>query len=157
MRTTALLALIIALAALFVAGRPLWLPIYQQVMGKRSVNDVLVTYGPEARQRLAPFFEQAGPLRFMPLIACGVFVFTASSLVMKLGLEWWTPVFSPIGMLLLLFTMLRSAFICWRNGGISWRGSLYPVDVLRREQRVRLLGMTLRGMLPSGWTGKTKT
>lgn len=43
----------------------------------------------------------------------------------------------PIGTLFVSLIMLRSAWKCFRNGGINWRGTHYPVDQLRRGQRVK--------------------
>jgi hypothetical protein len=34
--------------------------------------------------------------------------------------------------------MLRSAWSVSRKGGIDWRGTFYPLETLRREQRVRM-------------------
>lgn len=42
----------------------------------------------------------------------------------------------PVGSLLNNFLLLRSGFIGWRNGGIKWRGTFYPTDLLRQGQRV---------------------
>ncbi|MCU0425142.1 MAG: glycosyltransferase family 2 protein [Candidatus Kapabacteria bacterium] len=46
--------------------------------------------------------------------------------------------FLPIAFLTVIAIMLRSAWIVTRNGGISWRGTFYPLETLRREQRVQL-------------------
>lgn len=46
--------------------------------------------------------------------------------------------FSPVGMLLCSFIMYRAGWIGWREGGIQWRGMLYPSEQLRDEQRVKL-------------------
>lgn len=42
-----------------------------------------------------------------------------------------------IGALFVSLIMLRSAWKCFRNGGIDWRGTHYPLTELRRGQRVR--------------------
>jgi hypothetical protein len=54
------LALTLALAALHRFGRPLWVPAYYALAGKRTVDDVVAAYGPQARARLAPHLERAG-------------------------------------------------------------------------------------------------
>jgi hypothetical protein len=44
----------------------------------------------------------------------------------------------PLGQLMNLWALARSAYLCWRRGGIEWRGTLYPLDRLREMQRVEL-------------------
>ena len=53
----------------------------------------------------------------------------------------------PIGALFVSLIMLRSAWKCFRNGGIDWRGTHYPVEQLRRGQRVKIspLGHDIHG------------
>ncbi|SFU36278.1 glycosyltransferase family 2 protein [Alicyclobacillus macrosporangiidus] len=41
----------------------------------------------------------------------------------------------PVGAALLAFAYLRAAWKVWRHGGLMWRGTLYPLEVLRREGR----------------------
>jgi len=40
-------------------ARPLWVPLYRQVQGERSVQDVVQLYGKAAQERLKPFFSEA--------------------------------------------------------------------------------------------------
>ena len=35
--------------------------------------------------------------------------------------------------LLLIAVMLRSAYVTEKNGGITWRGTFYPLELLRRR------------------------
>ena len=51
MRTTALLALLIAIPTFYRFGTPIWVPIYYKVMEKRTVAEVLEQYSPAARSR----------------------------------------------------------------------------------------------------------
>jgi hypothetical protein len=44
----------------------------------------------------------------------------------------------PIGHLVVPLLLLRSAASCWRHGGITWRGTSYPLAALRAGQRVVL-------------------
>lgn len=39
----------------------------------------------------------------------------------------------PVAMLLFLFTLVRSMVLVFWRGGVLWRGTLYPLDELRRE------------------------
>lgn len=41
-------------------GRAYWHPLYIKVAGARTVEDVIQTFGEEARDRMAPYFEAAG-------------------------------------------------------------------------------------------------
>jgi glycosyltransferase involved in cell wall biosynthesis len=45
---------------------------------------------------------------------------------------------APLTVPLLIFIGLRSMWYCVRQGGITWRGTFYPVEELRAAQRVRL-------------------
>ncbi len=57
----ALLVLFLGLAAVtYVYARPLWVPVWYQVIGARTVDDVTGRYGPEARRRIEPYFAEAG-------------------------------------------------------------------------------------------------
>ncbi|TAE30954.1 MAG: glycosyltransferase [Candidatus Kapaibacterium sp.] len=44
----------------------------------------------------------------------------------------------PVSFFLVIGMMLRSAWKTVRNGGILWRGTFYPLETLRREQRMKL-------------------
>lgn len=44
----------------------------------------------------------------------------------------------PLGMSLLTAVMLRAAFICYKNRGIYWSGTFYPLNELKQGIRVRL-------------------
>lgn len=44
----------------------------------------------------------------------------------------------PLAFALVIAFMLRSAWRVSRKGGIGWRGTYYPLETLRREQRVRM-------------------
>ncbi|MBP7148085.1 MAG: hypothetical protein KBD01_11105 [Acidobacteria bacterium] len=44
----------------------------------------------------------------------------------------------PVGTVFVGIALLRSAWRCWRQGGITWRGTFYPLAELRAGRRVAL-------------------
>jgi glycosyltransferase involved in cell wall biosynthesis len=80
------------------------------------------------------------------LLGAGVAAFLAT-VVTALAMPRKSPrdvlayLFLPIGAVFVSLIMLRSAWKCFRNGGIDWRGTHYPVDQLRRGQRVKFSPM----------------
>ncbi len=38
---------------------------------------------------------------------------------------------APLGSVMMACFLLRSGYLAWRRGGVAWRGTLYPTDVLR--------------------------
>lgn len=56
----------------------------------------------------------------------------------RAGLGWLAGVSVPVGLSLVLATLLRSAFVTFKHGGIDWRGTFYGIEALRRGQRLRL-------------------
>jgi hypothetical protein len=47
-------------AAFYSHGRSIWMPAYAEIVGKRTVADVVREYGPGALSRLKPHFRKAG-------------------------------------------------------------------------------------------------
>ncbi|MDA0833004.1 MAG: glycosyltransferase [Planctomycetota bacterium] len=47
--------------------------------------------------------------------------------------DWRTFPMLPISLLGMLFAYWRSAFIALKNGGVRWRDTFYPLDVLRKN------------------------
>lgn len=45
--------------------------------------------------------------------------------------------FSWFGVFFPMYALIRSTFACLKRGGINWRGTFYPVEKLRKMQRVR--------------------
>jgi hypothetical protein len=41
-------------------GRSIWVPVIHNIVGKRTVSDVLTVYGEPARSRMGPYFAKAG-------------------------------------------------------------------------------------------------
>ncbi len=63
--------------------------------------------------------------------------------LLLLNLRYWKQtrlspayvIFFPVGMVLLLYTLLRSLLLTLWRGGVLWRGTLYPLDELKRHAR----------------------
>lgn len=70
--------------------------------------------------------------------ALGLFALFAGGAVRRMGGQGWLAVFAPLAGLLQAWIVARAAFLCWRRGGIAWRGTLYRLDELKRGQRLRL-------------------
>jgi len=58
--------------------------------------------------------------------------------LLYLGMSWRSPISwfyfltHPLGTLLFAYLMLRSTYLTLRQGGVVWRGTLYPLEDLRR-------------------------
>ncbi len=44
----------------------------------------------------------------------------------------WYFLLHPVSTVLFVYTMLRSMFVTLRNGGVEWRGTVYPLEELRK-------------------------
>jgi hypothetical protein len=53
-------SILILSAVFYLYARPLWVPVYQKVVGKVTVSDIVEHYGADAQERLVPYFEKAG-------------------------------------------------------------------------------------------------
>ena len=63
-------------------------------------------------------------------LACLFFLYFGMSLFSDV--RPWYFLLHPLGTLLFIYTMLRSMFFALRNNGVEWRGTMYPLDELRR-------------------------
>jgi glycosyltransferase involved in cell wall biosynthesis len=63
-------------------------------------------------------------------LACLFFLYFGMSLFSDV--RPWYLLLHPIATILFIYTMLRSMFFALRNHGVEWRGTLYPLDELRR-------------------------
>jgi glycosyltransferase involved in cell wall biosynthesis len=43
----------------------------------------------------------------------------------------------PLGVVAFLYAVMRSVVVVWRDGGVKWRGTLYPLRELRRHNSPR--------------------
>jgi glycosyltransferase involved in cell wall biosynthesis len=63
-------------------------------------------------------------------LACIFFLYFGMSLFSEV--RPWYVLLHPVGTMLFIYTMLRSMFFAVQNGGVEWRGTVYPLDELRR-------------------------
>jgi hypothetical protein len=61
---------------------------------------------------------------------------TAASVLLQrdMGVRRWPALFWPVGTVLLSLGVLRSYVLATARGGITWRGTFYPMEALRRDQ-----------------------
>ncbi|WP_016956693.1 L,D-transpeptidase family protein [Catenovulum agarivorans] len=60
-----LLIILVGSPILYLYARPMWVPAYQKIMGKSTVEQVVADYGADAKSRLTPHFDEVG-LEFPP-------------------------------------------------------------------------------------------
>ncbi|MBU0639656.1 MAG: hypothetical protein KKB50_12385 [Planctomycetes bacterium] len=56
------------------------------------------------------------------------------------GRPWWPIPFAPLATILAVAIMLRAGLLAVWRGGLLWRGTLYPTEMLRRGARLRFPG-----------------
>ena len=49
------------------------------------------------------------------------------------GISPWNALFYPISALIFAFALLRSMVITLKQGGVTWRGTFYPLAELRKN------------------------
>ncbi|HUC44151.1 MAG TPA: glycosyltransferase [Candidatus Sulfotelmatobacter sp.] len=90
----------------------------------------------------APFVALAAkPRPWLPIlgiVALAIFLIDAALLAVKARRSFVSLVLAPAGGILLAGLIARSAYKCIRDGGVTWRGTFYPLAALRENQRVKL-------------------
>lgn len=84
------------------------------------------------------------PLAALALTSGPALGLNAASVVVMLGLgcdqtrftggRWWHGLFLPLGMAIFAFSLLRSQFVTHLTGGITWRGTHYPLRELKENR-----------------------
>jgi glycosyltransferase involved in cell wall biosynthesis len=69
-------------------------------------------------------------LPYVISLLCLFFLYFGMSLFSEV--RPWYLLLHPIATILFIYTMLRSMFFALRNHGVEWRGTMYPLDELRR-------------------------
>jgi glycosyltransferase involved in cell wall biosynthesis len=65
-------------------------------------------------------------------VALGCILFLYFGMSLFSDVRPWYVLLHPLGTILFIYTMLRSMFFALHNGGVEWRGTVYPLDELRR-------------------------
>ena len=84
---------------------------------------------------VAPFgwIFAGGALRYAGLITAAAIVLIYRAFGRISRISAWYAVLFPVGALLMIFTLLRSMVMTWRQGGVLWRGTLYTLEELREN------------------------
>jgi glycosyltransferase involved in cell wall biosynthesis len=82
----------------------------------------------------------AGPwwVRAAGAVAIAAHVLAATAVARRFERPIPSLLLVPAGALVLAYALLRSAWVCTRDGGITWRGTHYPLRALREGRRVDL-------------------
>ncbi len=91
---------------------------------------------------LAPFlgvFAIGQPL-LQAIAAAGVVCALAAQIIPSawFGRPWWPALFVPVATILAVAILLRGGWLTVWRGGMLWRGTLYPTEMLRRGARLRV-------------------
>ena len=76
-----------------------------------------------------------GPARFFFALTVALRLAFFSQAARHAGLSFWLTPAALITPYLTVYTILKATFSTLKNNGISWRGSHYPLDELRRKNR----------------------
>lgn len=83
-------------------------------------------------------------MSFLPLVmhvlSIGVFATFIFAFLVKryTSYRWYELICFPLGIAILGFILIRSSVICFRQGGIRWSGTFYPLRKLKEGSRVIL-------------------
>jgi hypothetical protein len=69
-------------------------------------------------------------LPYAVALACIFFLYIGMSLYSDV--RPWYILLHPVSTMLFIYIVLRSMFFALRNNGVEWRGTMYPLDELRR-------------------------
>lgn len=64
-------------------------------------------------------------------VMTGVLLGATALVKRSFGRPGFPALLAPIGTVLMAYFFLRSGYLAWRRGGVAWRGTLYPTDLLR--------------------------
>jgi hypothetical protein len=111
------------------------------VTSRYSWSRFLVVFILVAWGDLAPFVAFVCDVPWLWVAGAAVFgANTVVSIVLsrRIGLRLLPSLFIPFGQFIMVWALLRSAYAFWRTQGVTWRGTFYPVAMLRDGVRVKL-------------------
>jgi glycosyltransferase involved in cell wall biosynthesis len=73
------------------------------------------------------------PTRVPAILTLAAVAFAYRLLNRRSNISTWNALFFPFSATVFAFTLLRSMFITLKQGGVIWRGTLYPLAELRRN------------------------
>lgn len=79
-----------------------------------------------------------GWVRAAGAVAIAAHGFAATAVARRLARSILPLLLMPAGALVLAYALVRSAWVCTRDGGITWRGTRYPLGALREGRRIDL-------------------
>jgi glycosyltransferase involved in cell wall biosynthesis len=79
---------------------------------------------------IALFFA---PTRLAAILTLAAVTWAYRLLSRSFGHSAWNALFFPIAALVLLFALLRSIVMTLKQGGVTWRGTFYPLAELRKN------------------------
>jgi len=74
-----------------------------------------------------------GALKYAGLITAAAVALTYRAYGRYSGISAWYGLLFPIAGLVMVFALLWSTWVTWRQGGVRWRGTFYTLAELRRN------------------------
>lgn len=84
-----------------------------------------------------PVLAPAGPWAWaIPAVALGALAAHASAARLRLGHSLASGLLTPVANLTMAWALVRSAYRCVRQRGVVWRGTLYPLESLKKGRKI---------------------
>jgi len=88
---------------------------------------------------IAPFLlvwsSEQGVVQALYGASCATVIAGQARAARDSGVAAWPALLAPVGVAVFLFTLWRSTWLTLRQGGVRWRGTLYPLSELRAAAR----------------------
>jgi cellulose synthase/poly-beta-1,6-N-acetylglucosamine synthase-like glycosyltransferase len=102
-----------------------------------SIAATLVSVVAQVLVHVGPFVAMlvtTGWTRVLALVASTAIVLGVGVTARSAGLPSWSALFIPLSTLGFCYVLLRSMMVTLVTGGISWRGTHYPLEALKRHR-----------------------